>query len=212
MSTVVICNKNTPAKGIFTFNLSDEAKQRAREHLKSAGIHLDQVPELIWPDDAVSARQDDIYAPWQFTTTGDLLRERRETMDRNLRRKREYRVSQRRALYIWVFWCPGVSGVFYRGWWTYIIGRDVEYGDKYQNARDAVIERLMKLFPLVEPTLFGPPDFDKWMAEFVKRYQRGKWCGKPQGKAPIWCEVYGGEITKILERAEWPKQGGCFER
>ncbi len=209
MSTVVIRNKNTPAKGIFTFNLSDEAKQRAKEHLEKAGIRLDQVPPLIWPDDAVSAYQEHMYAPWQFTTKADIRRKRQKVAKHVLWFKREYKVSQRRAAYVWVFWCPGINGIFYRGWWLYIIGNNFSTS-KYFERDTEKIQKLMKLFPLVEPTLFGPPDIKKWKREFVKRYQRGKWGGKPQGKAPIWCEVERDYIIKILSRAEWPKQGVKF--
>ena len=28
---------------------------------------------------------------------------------------------------------------------------------------------------------------------------------KPQGKAPIWAEVKGSSIVRILDRAEWPE-------
>ncbi len=205
-------NKNTPAKGIFTFNLSDEAKRRAKEHLEKAGIRLDQVPPLIWPDDAISAYQPHMYAPWQFTTKADIRRKRQEDAKHVLWFKREYGVSKRLPAYVWVFWCPGISGIF-EGWWTYIIGRGFSHGGKFQTDSDLIL-KAMDLFPVILPSLFDLKEDwrarEVWMMEFAKRYQRCKWCGKPQGKAPIWCEVEGNDIIKILSRAEWPKQGVKF--
>lgn len=200
---VVIRSKNKNKSG--GFNLSPEARQRAREYLKSVGYGDKEIQPIIWPDDAVSASRRHRYAPWVFTTKADVRRQRQERMKRILYWKREDGVVQRRALYVWVFWCPGVGGFAFKGWWTYIIGIGVSYGGKYIHGGGMIAEA-MKLYPLVEPTLYGPPDLDRWMAEFVKRYQKGKWCGKPQGKAPVWAEVEGTRIKRILGRAEWPGQ------
>ncbi len=201
MSTIVTRSKNKHTKGLLT--LSDDARQRAKEYLKSQGYPVEKLQPLIWPDDAVSAYREHPYAPWKFTTKTDILRQRREHMEHHLWWKREYRVTQRRALYVWVFWCPGIFGFTYQGWWLYIIGGDYECG-KYLEQDEKIVSRLMELFPLVEPKLFGPPDISKWKKEFVKRYQRGYWCGKPQGKSPIWAEVQGGSIRKLLNRADFP--------
>jgi len=201
MSTVVIRSKNKHKKGIL--NLSDDAQRRAREYLKSAGYAVEKIQPLIWPEDAVSASRTHMYAPWQFTTKADVLRERRKRMEYHLWFKREYGVIQRRPLYVWVFWCPGFFGFAYRGWWLYLIGRGIS-SSKYLEKGKKTVARLMELFPLVEPNLFGPPDLEKWKSEFVKRYKRGRWCGKPQGKAPVWAEIKGDRIERILSRAEWP--------
>lgn len=202
MSTVVIRSRNKHSKGLF--NLSDDARRRAREHLESVGIQLDKLPLLIWPDDAVSAYRKHMYAPWEFTLKSDILQRKRECMEHNLWWKRESGTVHKLPLYVWVFWCPGINDFFFKGWYTYFIGRGISYGLHRRNKE--TVSRLMELFPLVEPSLFGPPRLDEWMAEFVKQYQRGYWCGKRQGKSPIWAEVEGSRIKKLLGRAEWPKR------
>ncbi|KKN74455.1 hypothetical protein LCGC14_0390750 [marine sediment metagenome] len=184
--------------------LSAAGRQRAKEYLISVGYREEQLQPIVWPEDAVSAYRDHMGQPWKFTTKADILRGKRERMEQNLRRKREYGIIHRRPLYVWVFWCPGV-GIFFRGWWIALIGRGYERC-RYLERDKIKISSLMKLFPLVEPTLYGPPDIREWKREFVKRYQRGTWCGKPQGKAPIWAEVQGSSIERILGRAEWPNK------
>jgi hypothetical protein len=222
MCTVVIRSKNKHTKGLFS--LSDDARRRAREHLKSVGYDVDGIQPLIWPDDAVEASRKHIYAPWEFVTKADVRRSRQERMKRILWWKREYGVVRRRALYVWVFRCPGWV---YEGWYTYLIGTNISCALNFRGNNESLIARLMELFPLVGPTrlLFedrsggpaasapassfrrqergGLPDLDKWMAEFVKRYQRGTWCGRPQGKSPVWAEVEGTHIKRIIGRAEW---------
>ncbi len=204
MSTTIV--RKFSSKG--PFNLSDEAMQRGREHLKSVGIDFDRLPKIIWPDDAVYAYQKHIYAPWEYTTKADVRRKRQEDAKLKLRYKRgEYRALKRLPAYVWVFYCPGISGIF-EGWWTYIIGRGFQHGGKRKQNSDLIL-KAMELFPL---TLHQAEDDwearEDWMMAFAKRYQRGKWCGKPQGKAPIWCEVQGNCIEKILERTEWPGKKG----
>jgi len=74
---------------------------------------------IDWPEGAISAYRNHPGAPWRFTTKSDILRRKRERMENNLRLKREVGVVERKALYVWVFWCPGINGFFYRGWWVY---------------------------------------------------------------------------------------------
>lgn len=188
-----------------SFLLSEEARKRATEHLKSLGYREEELQPIEWPEDAVSAYREHMYAPWQFTTKSDIRRQRRERMEHHLWWKREYGVIERRALYVWVFWCPGLFGFAYRGWWVYLIGRGIESG-KYLEQDTKTMSRLMELFPLVESTLFGSPDIAKWKKEFVKRYRRGTWAGRPQAKAPVWAEVEGTRIRRILGRAKWPAE------
>ena len=205
MSTIV--NRN------FSISLSEEARRRAREYLLSRGWREEQLKPIEWPEDAVSAYRPHIYAPWQFTTKTDIKRMKRESMEHNLWWKREYGVTHRKPLYVWVFWCPGISG-FFEGLWTYIIGLGREYrGGGYKGDLSGhLLDEVMRLFPLVDRPLF-PPDYqyyESWRRAFIKKYQRGRWCGKPQGKAPIWAKVKGSSIIKILGRAEWPD--GSVER
>ena len=182
--------------------MSEDARKRAREHLISLGYKPEELQPIVWPDDAVSASRKHRYAPWEFVTKADIRRKRQERMKRILWWKREYGVCRRRPLYVWVFRCPGWV---YEGWYTYLIGTNISCAMNFRGNNERLIARLMQLFPLIEPKLFGPPDLDKWMAEFVRRYRRGTWCGKPQGKAPVWVEVEGTRIKRILARAEWPE-------
>lgn len=162
---------------------------------------------IPWPEGAVSAYREDLRAPWEFTTQSDLLRRRRKRMESRLRKKREYGVVRRRALYVWVFWCPGISNCFnaFRGWWISLAGINFDFDCKcFAGTRP--YDDMLRLFPLVDPPLFGPLDIEKWKREFVRRYPRGTWCGKPQGKAPVWAEMEGNRV-KILSQAQWPRVG-----
>lgn len=189
--------------------LSEDGRRRAREYLLSVGYRQEQLKPIVWPDDAISAYRPYVGAPWQFNTKADILRKKREEKIKCRMRQRIWEESQiirRRRLYVWVFWCPGISG-FFEGWWTYIIGCRIEYGGKYCSDTNLIL-RAMELFPVIEKKLFDTEEDwqqrEMWMKEFAKRYQRGYWGGKPQGKAPIWAEVRGNSIVKILGRAEWP--------
>lgn len=210
MSCVVIRPKNDQTRGFL--HLSDDAYRRAREHLKSAGIQVEDLQPLNWPEDAVSAYQKHMYAPWQYTTRTDIKRRRQEKAKKILWLKREYKTTQRRALYVWVFWCPGISGIF-EGWWIYLVGIGHNYrsGGHKGQVDGKLLDDLLRLFPLVEPDLFEI-NWDKWMKKFVKKYHRGNWGGKPQGKAPIWAEVSNGPVEKILGRAKWPKKVALLRR
>ena len=145
-------------------------------------------------------------------TWEDVKQRRRERQKTLLEQKRSsYGRIQVKPLYVWVFWCPGISG-FFEGLWTYIVGLGREYhggGYKGQLAGH-LLDDVMRLFPVIEQTLFSLKDDwrerEKWMKGFVKRYQRGFWCGKPQGKSLIWAEVEGSHIRRILGRAEWPRK------
>lgn len=209
MSTVVIRSKNKDKDLVAGIVMTDEKRRRIREHLISAGIRVDRLQPLIWPEGAVSAYHPHMYAPWEYTTKADILRRKRERRDRH-RIWMESQITHRRPLYIWVFWCPGISG-FFEGWWTYIIGCGVEHGGKYSRDSSLILQA-MELFPIVEPMLFNLKEDwqqrEKWMKEFAKRYQRGLWCGKPQGKSLIWAEIKGSRIERILGRAEWPPRSG----
>jgi hypothetical protein len=203
MTTIV--KRPDGAKRGMGILLSPEAQERARKHLKSVGLDPDKSPQLIWPEDAVSAYREHIYDPWQFITKTDILQRKREKMKNRLWMKREYGVTQRRALYVQVFWRPGFFGFAYRGWWITLVGIDIDFGCKYFQWKD-MCQNLLDLFPLIDKPLFGPDwrDWERWKKEFVKKYQRGYWCGKPQGKAPVWAEVQGRYVQRILSRAQWP--------
>jgi len=196
-----------------SFLMSDEQRQRAKEYLESAGIQVNHLPKLIWPDDAVSASQKHMYAPWKFTTKADILLARRQRMESNLWLKREYGVIKRVPLYVWVFYCTGIKGAFFEGWWLAIEGRGINI---CRHMDDELTLRIVELFPS-ELSLFGAVDIgdwkqmEEWKKEFVKKHRRGTWCGKPQGKAAVWAEVRGGHIERILSMAEWPRVAD-FER
>lgn len=200
------------AECLTGWRFTDEQRARAREHLKAAGYDVDRTPPLIWPEDAISAWQDHNYAPWQFKYKSDVLAEKRQRMEWALWEKREFDRTEIRALYLWVFWCPGISGIF-EGWWTYVYGVGEEYhGGGYKgDLQGALLEQAKEMFPVANPRPLFPLDHYDWMPLFAKQYQRGKWCGKPQGKAPFWAEVRDGRVRKIIRRAEWPKPGSIYK-
>ena len=165
------------------------------------------------PSGAISAHREYPGAPWQFTTKADIRRAKKERMVSNLYYKRECRVTEKRCLYVWVFFCPGISGVFFRGWYTYLVGLPSRDYDLYYG--EEVRKRLLALFPYYDESLFSKPHKavhgigmpEEWMQRFVKAHQRGKWGGKGQGKAPLWADVCDNQVTKIYGRAEWPDAG-----
>ena len=197
----VIRSKGTPKRGFL--NLSPEANQRATEYLRSVGWDVDRIKPLIWPEDAVSAYRDHPYDPWKFVTKLDVKQRRQREAKEVLWYKRNDGVIKRRAAYVWVFWCPGISGIFFRGWYIYVIGNGFDWSGKLSSKLG---KRILELFPFVEPVLFGTPNEKKWMGGFVKRFKKGKWGGRWQGKTPVWVEVKGCNITKIIERVEWPRK------
>jgi len=200
MGNIIIRSKKFKKTG---FSLSEDARKRAYDHLKSLGYRDEELKPIEWPDDAVSAYRDNRHATWKFTTIADILRRKIEKMERNLRWKREYNIIEKRPLYVWVFWCPGISDFFFKGWWIYLIGREISecVGERKDNN---IIKKLLELFPLIEPNLFGWRDILKWKRKFVHNYRCGCWCGKPQGKAPVWAEINGDRVLRILGPAKWP--------
>ncbi|MCK4819507.1 hypothetical protein KA005_27315 [bacterium] len=200
MSCIVIRNKKKPNG--FPLKLSDEARRRARKDLKDRGVDVDRISLLVWPEDAVSAYQKHVWAPWQYTTKADIRRKRQEDAKQALWFKREYGTVYRRALYVWAFYVPGF---FFSGWWIYLVGIGHDYhGGGYKGQVDGnLLDNLLRLFPLVEPDLFET-NCDKWIAEFVKRYQKGRRGGKPQGKALVWAQIKDGYVERILSKAELP--------
>ena len=163
---------------------------------------------IPWPDGAISANRDRIDREWQFTTKAGIRAEKKKKMEQRLWLKREYKVTKRVPLYVWVFWCPGINNFFFRGWWTYLIGRGIsEVVSESRYVGESRDLEIMELFPLIHPRLFGEytcGEKEKWRIKFAKRYQRGLWCSKPQGKAPVLAEVEGTRIIRILGRIEWP--------
>ena len=156
---------------------------------------------IDWPAEAVSAERQGPREPWRFTFRSDVLRMKRERMERNLAIKRESDLSCRRALYVWVFWCPGVAGFAFQGWWTYLTGiggkRYHGGGVKGKVAED-LLSRIMQMFPVDNPyPLLGPVSADEWMPLFARKHQRGLWCGKPQGKAAVWATVDNDRVLEI---------------
>jgi hypothetical protein len=180
--------------------------ERAKNYLREeAGMDFDHQPALVWPPDAVAAYRDDLHSPWQFRTRANIRQGKIDDMERSLRFKRTYDTVQIRAAYIWVFWCPGISGCF-RGWWTYFkgVGRDGNYrGTGRKGDVGHFADQIMQMFP-IEGQLYGL-DYDDWMPQFARQYQRGSWCGKPQGKAVVLLGVRNGCVLKFLRKLEWPK-------
>lgn len=183
---------------VNAFALSKDVQERARKHLLSVGIPEKAFAPIVWPDDAVSAYRENMYDPWKFVTKADIRREKINQMNRNLERKRNYGLVQRRAVYVWVFFCPGVNDFIFRGWWIYVKGiKGIYRGGGYKGEVDGrLLGDLLKLFPLAQPGLFET-NWNEWKKEFVKKYQRGDWRGKPQGKALVWAEIEGDSIKRL---------------
>lgn len=203
------CTVVRPKKGSRPlWKLSPEKRAMRDELLRGRGIDVERLPKLIWPEGSVSASQDHLYAPWQFKFKSDILREKREEMERAIEWKRESGSVQRRALYVWVFWCPGISG-FYEGWYTYLVGIGQEYGGGGHkgDVKGRLMDQVVDLFPVYDKPLFGWDweSREEWMLAFVRRHRRGTRSGKPQGKAPVWAEVRDGDVRNIISRAEWPR-------
>ena len=146
-----------------------------------------------WPDDAVSASCEGVGRAWHFRTVGDVLREKRERMEAALRRKRQEGVVQRRAVFVWSFWCPGAHGFAFRGWWLYlrgIGGRDLPGGGNKGSLAGDLLRRVRELFPVPgQLKLFGPIGKDDYAEAFALAYRRGAHCGRPQGLAACWASI-----------------------
>jgi len=162
---------------------------------------------LDWPDGAVSAERSFRGDRWRFTYQADVLRAKRERMVRNLRRKREAGFTCRRALYVWVFWCPGVLGFAFRGWWLYLVGiggKQYQGGGVKGNLAGELLQHVMELFPIPAANRFpllGPPSADDCMPLFAREHRHGLRSGKPQGKAAVWAAVRGERVLEIHSRA-----------
>lgn len=143
--------------------------------------------EIILPPEFACVENGKVY------TWYEVIQIRRKRQKDILERKREsYDLIEKKPLYVWVFWCPGIYGCF-EGLWTYLVGVGREYhGGGYKGQLDGhLLDDVMRLFPVSR---------NQWQEAFVKRYTRGKHCGRPQGKAIIWAEVQGSLVLKVLGR------------
>lgn len=188
-----------------------EARERLKKHLLSVGYTEDQLKPIEWPDDAVSAHREDCRDPWQFVTKGDIRRRRRKEAKDQLTMIREDGLVERRAMRLVVYYFPGyfTFGAF-QGWYTALHGvNDFEYFSNWKYRFDKeIINQIMKMFPLVERGLWCDKDtFESWMKKFVKEHPirvRRKDMVKIIGSAPVWVEVKGSKVIKILEVGQWP--------
>lgn len=156
---------------------------------------------LPWPEDAVSASREGFGGDWHYRTVADVLREKRERQEGALRQKRAEGVIQRRAVFVWSFWCPGVAGFAFRGWWMYLrgIGGTLIGGGHKGSLGPELFAQVRPLFPVRgQTTLFGPIRNEDYAEAFASAYQRGTHCGRPQGLAPCWAviEPYG-RVAKL---------------
>ena len=146
-----------------------------------------------WPDDAVSASREGVGRAWHFRTVGDVLREKRERMEAALRRKRQEGIVERWAVFVWAFWCPGIGGFAFRGWWLYLrgIGGDtLPAGGTKGSFGGDLLRRVRELFPVPgQQTLYGPISDEDYAEAFAAKYRRGTDCGRPQGLAACWASI-----------------------
>jgi len=160
-------------------------------------------PYILKPTPEVALYESD--GTFRRAVTWEMVMERRRQRQKaELTHKRYDYSIKRKPLYVWVFWCPGINDFIYRGYWTYLVGLGGYYhgGGCKGDLDGELLEQVIELFPLVEKDLFGNFDYDLWMRRFIVKYERGMWGGKPQGKAPVWAEVGGSRVEKILSRAE----------
>ncbi len=187
--------------------LSPEQRRRAENHLRTAGYDIDRFSKLVWPDDAVAASREHPYAPWKFTLKSDVRAAKIKRMNERLWVKREQGRTAVKCLYVWVFYCPGISGIF-EGLWTYLVGIGNEQyhgGGKKGDLEGKLLDRVKALLPIENPRPLIPLHHQDWMRLFVKKYERGKWCGRVQGKAAVRARIVGGQVREIIESVEWPR-------
>ena len=94
------------------FILTKKGRKKAKAYLLSVGIDLDKSPKLIWPDDAIRAYRNHYMEQWQFIYKSDIIKLKIKEQKDNLWMKREYKVTRKVPLYVWVFYCPGIRTAF----------------------------------------------------------------------------------------------------
>jgi len=203
--------KDLPPEQENRFQPNSFVTRKWLEHFREA-VKEEIRPYVLAPPPDVAGYESDGY--YRRAVTWEKVMERRRQRQRTeLERKRSnYDVVYSKPLYVWVFWCPGINNFFFKGWWTYFVGFGHEYhgGGFKGNVVGELWYELLRLFPLLEANLFETQEEwrknEEWMKRFVKKYRRGTRCGRPQGKALVWAEVYGSRIVKILGKAEWPNR------
>jgi hypothetical protein len=131
-------------------------------------------------------------APWKEVTWDEVHEKRRNWQAEVLRRKREWFVVHKRAIRISVRY---FDIEVYTGWHTYIHGIDFSI---WLRDRDGD-ERLMKMFPQPQPSLFGDR-WQNWMVWFASTHQRGTFDGHPRGVVYCWALCEGqGKYTHVRE-------------
>jgi len=155
---------------------------------------------LDWPEEAVSAMRRFRSEPWKFTTRADIRREKIERMEEALRRKRQPQ-TERRVLCVWVFWCPGIGGFAFYGWWAYFVGVGGKFysgGGVKGDIAGTLLEQVRALFPTGPRPLLAEADRpDDWMPRFARMHARGTRAGKPQGRALVWATVKGDVVVSV---------------
>lgn len=192
--------------------ISEEAYERLKQHLISMGYRENDLQPIVWPEGSISAYRDHSEQPWTFRYKADVLREKKERMDHNLWTKRKYGILEYRPIYIWVFHCPGIFGGIFEGWWIYMVraGGILRGGGCRGSVEGHLLNQILEMFPLVDKGLFDNTiDIEEWKQAFVKKYQRGKWCRKPQGKAPVLAEIKNGCVNNIIKKLNWPNHKGA---
>jgi hypothetical protein len=162
-------------------------------------VRKDIKPKILSPPDNVAGYESNGY--YRRPVTWSMVMDRRRQRQKiELENKRiDYDFIHKIPLFVWVFFCPGISGVF-EGWWLYFKGREDYYGGGFKGSiGDELLKKVIKLFPLVEVDLFGNFNFELWKERFAKKYQQGTWAGKPQGLVPVWTLVKGHQVIDILE-------------
>lgn len=159
-------------------------------------------PYILVPPDDVAFYESNGY--YRRAVTWSMVMERRKKIQKDqLKYKRSnWQLVEEKPLYIWVFFCPGISK-FFRGNWLYFKGlHEYRGGGIKGSIGGKLLDKVIKLFPLVEVDIFGNYDFELWKKRFVKKYSRGSHAGKKQGLALVWAKVRGENVIDILRRIE----------
>lgn len=166
------------------------------------GVREDIKPLILSPPDNVAGYESDGYFR-RAVTWKIFMERRRERQKKRLEDKRScWDFVRKIPLFIWVFHCPGISGI-YEGTWLYFKGREKYYGGGFKGSIGCeLLDRVIALFPLVEKDLFGNYDFELWKSLFIKKYKKGCWAGRPQGLTPVWTLVRGGQVLEITDKIQ----------
>lgn len=148
---------------------------------------------LELPRHVISIRKEYPHDEWIEYTTFDVLREKRERNEDDLKRKRRHPVLK--PCIVWVFYN---SGFPFGGWWIYIRTLKKYFGINFRGENDLnLVEKIMRLFPCGVLPVFE--NFRQWAERFSKMYPTKSFGGrKKQGLKYCVCKIDGfGRVKDV---------------